>query len=169
MQKKDLCSVWRRCCNWWNMSKVVCEVSCWRFLAGWCSMVIKTRWSWQWSNWGINWEQSMLYHMGIANILKISKSSVENHLYLLSYANHFDIWVSHKLSKKHLFDYTSICDSLLKHNENIPFLKQIVMGNDKWILYNNMEQKRSWGKQNKLLPITSKASLHLKMMMVYIW
>ena len=25
--KKDLCSVWRRCCNWLNMSKVVSEVS----------------------------------------------------------------------------------------------------------------------------------------------
>ena len=23
MQKKDLCSVWRRCCDWLNVSKVV--------------------------------------------------------------------------------------------------------------------------------------------------
>ena len=30
-QKKDLCSVWRKCCCWSNVSKVVCEVSCWRF------------------------------------------------------------------------------------------------------------------------------------------
>ena len=29
------------------------------------------------------------------------------------------------------------------------FLKPIVTGDEKWILYNNMEQKRSWGKQNK--------------------
>ena len=27
MKKKDLCSVWRWCCDWSNMSKVVCEVS----------------------------------------------------------------------------------------------------------------------------------------------
>ena len=37
--KKDLCSVWWRCCDWLNTSKVVCEVSCWRFLVRWCSMV----------------------------------------------------------------------------------------------------------------------------------
>ena len=30
---KDLCTVWRRCCHWSNMSKVVCEVSwsSWQF------------------------------------------------------------------------------------------------------------------------------------------
>ena len=32
----------------------------------------------------------------ITNILRISKSSTENHLYQLGYVNHFDIWVSHK-------------------------------------------------------------------------
>ena len=31
-ETKDLCSVWRRCCDWLNMSEVVCEVSCWRSL-----------------------------------------------------------------------------------------------------------------------------------------
>ena len=27
-KKKDLCHVWRRCCDWSNVSEVVCEVSC---------------------------------------------------------------------------------------------------------------------------------------------
>ena len=36
----------------------------------------------------------------IADILKISKSSAENHLYQLGYVNRFDVWVPHKLSKK---------------------------------------------------------------------
>ena len=36
----------------------------------------------------------------IADILKISKSSTENHLHQLGYVNHFDVWVPHKLSKK---------------------------------------------------------------------
>ena len=82
----------------------------------------------------------------IANILKISKSSIENYLPHLGYVNCFDVWVPHKLSEINLLDCISACDSLLKHNENVPFLKQIVTGNEKWILYNNMEWKRSWGK-----------------------
>ena len=32
----------------------------------------------------------------IANILKTSKSSVENHLHQLGFVNHFDVWVPHK-------------------------------------------------------------------------
>ena len=36
----------------------------------------------------------------IANILKIPKSSVENHLHQLGYVNCFDVWVPYKLSEK---------------------------------------------------------------------
>ena len=74
----------------------------------------------------------------IADILKISKSSVENHLHQLGYVNQFDAWVPYKLSEKNLLDHISRCDSLFKRNENVPFLKQIVMCNEKWILYNNV-------------------------------
>ena len=35
-----------------------------------------------------------------ADILKISKASVENHLHQLGYVNCFDVWVPHKLSEK---------------------------------------------------------------------
>ena len=35
----------------------------------------------------------------IANILRISKSSAENHLHQLGYVNLFDVWVSHNFSK----------------------------------------------------------------------
>ena len=82
----------------------------------------------------------------IADTLKISKSSTENHLPQLGYVNRFDVWVPHKLSEKNLLDHISSCDSLLKCNENILFLKQIVTGDEKWILYNTVEWKRSWGK-----------------------
>ena len=82
----------------------------------------------------------------IANILKISKSSTENHLHQLGYVNHFDVWVPHKLSEKNLLDHISAWNSLLKRNENVPFLKQIMTGDEKWLLYNNVERKRSWGK-----------------------
>ena len=35
----------------------------------------------------------------IANILKISKSSIESHLHQLGYVNRFDVWVPHKRKK----------------------------------------------------------------------
>lgn len=80
----------------------------------------------------------------IAGILKISKSSIENHLHQLGYVHHFEVWVPHKLSEKNLLDFISIWNFLLTPNKNFP-LKQIVMGGGKWILY-NMEWKGSWSK-----------------------
>ena len=65
--------------------------------------------------------------------------------------------------------HISTCDSLLKHNENVPSLKQIVMGDEKWILYNNGEQKRSWGKLHEPPPTTPKAGLHPKKVILCIW
>ena len=67
-------------------------------------------------------ENSQRYAMWqIANILKISKSSVENHLHQLGYVTCFDVWVPHKLSEKNLLDHISACDSLLKCNEKFHF------------------------------------------------
>ena len=54
----------------------------------------------QW-NWDINWEQSYATRE-IANILKISKSGVENHLHQLGYVNCFDVWVPPKWSETFL-------------------------------------------------------------------
>ena len=66
--------------------------------------------------------------------------------------NYFGIWIPLKLSKKKkkkpktILDHISKCDCILEHNENFPFLKQIVTGDEKVVLYNNVEWKRSWGK-----------------------
>ena len=105
----------------------------------------------------------------IADIIKISKSSTENHLHQLGYVPQFDIWVPHKLSEKNFVGCISACDSLLKRNENVPSFKKIVTGDEKWILYNNMEQKRPWGKRNEPPPTTPKASLCSKKVVLCIW
>ena len=59
----------------------------------------------------------------MADILKISKSSIENHLHQLGYVNRFDVWVPHKLSEKNLLGRISTGDSLLKRNKNVPVFK----------------------------------------------
>ena len=86
----------------------------------------------------------------------------------LGCVNRFDVWVPHKLSEKNLLDRISTCDSLLKQNENVSFLKQVVTGDEKWILYNNVEWKRLWGKRNEPPPTTPKAGLHTKKVMLCI-
>ena len=125
-----------RYCNWSNVSKVVCEV----FHAETFSFnkapqlgrsvevdsnQIETL-----------TENKQHYTMQeIANKLKTVKSSTENHLHQPSYVYCFDVWIPHKLSNKNLFNHIFTCGSPLKHNENIPLVKQIVTGNEKWIFY----------------------------------
>ena len=63
-------------------------------------------------------ENNQCYTMWeIANILKISKSSIENHLHQLGYVHHSDVWVSCKLTEKKNFDCISASDVLLKCNK----------------------------------------------------
>ena len=116
-------------------------------------------------------ENSLCYTLlETADILEISVSSVENHLHWLGYVNHFDVWVKlNKQKRKNLLDWISTCESLLKYNENVPFLKQIVMGNEKWILYNNVDWKLTGDKQNEPAPTTSKTGLHPKKVILCIW
>ena len=78
----------------------------------------------------------------LAEMLKISKSTIHEHFVKLGYINRFDVWVHHDLTEKNLMDRISIYDSFYKRNEEIPFLKQVVTRDEKWIIYNNFERKR---------------------------
>jgi len=75
----------------------------------------------------------------LAEMLNMSKSTIHEHFVKLGYINHFDVWVPYDLTEKNLMDRISICDSLYKHNEETLFLKQVVTGDEKWIIYNNVD------------------------------
>lgn len=66
-------------------------------------------------------------------------------------------------------DPICISDSLLKRNKNDPFLKRLVTGDEKWIIYNNVKRKSSWRKRNEAPLTTAKAGLHPKKVMLCIW
>jgi histone-lysine N-methyltransferase SETMAR len=86
----------------------------------------------------------------IAEILKISQTAVVEQL--------------HKPGHSSLLNG----DSLYKRNENDPFFKRIVTGDKNWIVCNNVERKRSWGRQGERPLSTPKAELHQKKVMLCI-
>ncbi|XP_015429415.1 PREDICTED: ankyrin repeat domain-containing protein 12 [Dufourea novaeangliae] len=57
----------------------------------------------------------------------------------------------------------------LKRNEADPFLKRIITGDEKWVMYSNIIRKRSWSKRDEPAQSTSKAELHQKKVMLSIW
>lgn len=105
----------------------------------------------------------------IAEKLDISNSTVYLHLQQLGYVNKLDVWVPHELKEIHLTKRINICDSLLNRNQNDQFLKRIITGDEKWIVYDNVVRKRSWIKQNEPPQSTSKANIHQKKIMLSVW
>ena len=63
----------------------------------------------------------------------------------------------------------SICNSLLKRNETDPFLKRIITGDEKWVVYGNFVRKISWSKRDEPAQSTSEANIYQKKVMLSVW
>ena len=77
--------------------------------------------------------------------------------------------VSSQIERIQLTKRISICDSLLKLNETGPFLKRIITGDEKWVVYDNLVLKRSWSKRDEPAQSTSKADIHQKKVVLSVW
>ena len=94
---------------------------------------------------------------------------VEKYLKQLDYVNKLDIWVSHKMNEIQLTKRISNYDSLLKRNEADPFLKRIITGDEKWVIYDNVVRKRSWSQRDEPAQLTSKTDIHQKKAILSVW
>ena len=90
-------------------------------------------------------------------MLGLSKSTVHEHLTKFGYVNSHDVWVPKNLDKKIMADRLSICDQLIKRNHVEPFLHRLIVGGEKWIIFNNAECGTK--KTNDLLPRNSHYSI----------
>jgi len=57
--------------------------------------------------------------------LKVSVGSVHGHLKSLGFIKKLDVWLPHELKEIHLMNRMSVCDQLIKCEENDPFLKRM--------------------------------------------
>lgn len=104
----------------------------------------------------------------IVETLNIHHSSVHDHLKKLGYVSKLDISVPHELKEVHL-TRIKICDMLIKREENDSFFNRMITGDEKWIVYNNVERKRSWSRRDDSPPTTSKADIHQRKVMLSVW
>jgi len=61
----------------------------------------------------------------------------------------------------------NICDRLLKRNEIEPFLKRMIIGDEKRIIYDNPTRKRSWIKKGEKAQAIVKPGLTRKKVMLW--
>ena len=105
----------------------------------------------------------------IAEKLHVSHTCIENHLKQLGYVQKLDTWIPHELKEKHLTQRINSCDLLKKRNENDPFLKRPITGDEKWVVYNNIKRKRSWSRPRESAQKTSKTGIHQKKVLLSVW
>lgn len=96
----------------------------------------------------------------LAERLAVSKSTIQVELRKLGFVSKLDYWVPHTLTEASRLSRIDVCDTLRIRQRNSPFLKFTITGDEKWILYENVTRKRSWGKSNEPPQTTSKGGLH---------
>ena len=57
----------------------------------------------------------------------------------------------------------------MKRNETDPFLKRIITGDEKWVVYDNVMRKRSWSKRDEPAQSISKSDIHQKKVTLSVW
>ncbi|GFW61299.1 mariner transposase [Trichonephila clavipes] len=58
-----------------------------------------------------------------------------------------------------MMDRISICEALDKRNEIVPFLKRMVIEDEKWVTYDNIVRKRLWSKRSEAAQTVAKPGL----------
>ncbi|KAJ0180109.1 hypothetical protein K1T71_004700 [Dendrolimus kikuchii] len=95
----------------------------------------------------------------IAGELGIDHKTVLAHLKKAGYTKKLDIWLPHELTERNLMSRVLICDSLLRRNETETFLKKLITGDGKWIMYDKNVRKRSWSKAGQASQTVAKPGL----------
>ena len=79
----------------------------------------------------------------IAESLNLSNATVNKHMKRPGLISKLDICVSHVLPERNLLRCINDCDTLIRRQRNVIFLKRIITDDEKWFVYNNLKRKGS--------------------------
>ncbi len=95
--------------------------------------------------------------------------TIINHLHDLGYRKVVSTWVPHELRDSDKACRISIAESLLLRAHRNDFLKDIVTGDETWVLYINHTRQRQWLSRGKLPSEEPKPHMHEKKLLVCCW
>lgn len=102
-------------------------------------------------------------------ILGCDHSTVARHLHKIGKVNKLGKWVPHELTSDQKLARVTICNSLLRKNETEPFLDKLITGDEKWVLYVNVQRKGQWLSKGQKPQSTAKPGLHPQKVLLCIW
>lgn len=106
---------------------------------------------------------------GIEERFHISHMSAVRYLKTLVYMNCFRCLCNSWFNRKKFNGPHFHLQFSAQMQQKWPIFVKNNKSDKKWIVYNNVDQKRCWEKQNESLLTTPKASLHMKKVMLSIW
>jgi transposase len=80
----------------------------------------------------------------LAERLECSHTAVEKHLGELGRTWKYGVWIPHELSPLQLQHRVDACMELLTSHRNYEWLRNLITGDEKWVMYVNHTRNRQW-------------------------
>ena len=81
----------------------------------------------------------------------------------------YGVWIPHELSAYQLQHRLNACIDLLTSHRNYEWLRSLVTGDEKWVLYISYARERQWLTVDQTGTVTPKNDLHPKKVMLSVW
>ena len=105
----------------------------------------------------------------MASKLGCSHDTIHQHLIKLGFVQKLGKWLPHHLTDEQKWQRLAICSSLLSRKVDREWIKQIVTGDEKWVLYVNHTRKRQWLPRDATPEPDIKGQLHPKKVMLSVF
>lgn len=105
----------------------------------------------------------------MARELHCDHMTIDRHLRELGFVQKLGVWVPHELTDDQKEQRVTICNSLLSRCSDMEWIKQIVTGDEKWVLYVNHTRKRQWLPEGAKPEPEPKLELHEKKIMLSVF
>ncbi|CAF3165514.1 unnamed protein product [Rotaria socialis] len=105
----------------------------------------------------------------LAEQLGCSHTAVEKHPNELGKKWRYGVWILRELSPHQLQHRVDACMDLMTSHRNYQWLRNLIIGDEKWVLYINYTHRRQWLSSGQTGVATSKADLHPKKVMLSVW
>ena len=105
----------------------------------------------------------------LAERVGCSHTAVEKYLHDLGKTWKYGVWIPHELTPHQLQTRVNACMELLTSHRNYEWLRNLITGDEKWVMYVNHTRKRQWLGVGQSGVATPKRDLHPKMVMLSVW
>ena len=105
----------------------------------------------------------------LAEQLGCSHITVQKHLGDLGKTWKYGVWIPHELSPYQLQSRADTCMDLITSHRNNSWLRNLITGDEKWVLYVNHTRRRQWLGSGETGVPTPKMDLHPKNVMLSVW